>query len=101
MTGSARRLPLPTYSACGGLRQDPRQGPHFLTGRQTARGKGGVVVVGHEPRPFEAYESGVLLHGTKADLAVGDLVVPGRISNFGVGRTANHVYVTETLDAAT
>ncbi len=54
-----------------------------------------------EPEPFEVHEPGVLLHGTKADLAEGDLLVPGRPSNFGVGRTANHVYVTETLDAAT
>lgn len=53
------------------------------------------------PRPFEAHESGALFHGTKADLAVGDLLVPGRRSNFGGGRTANHVYVTATLDAAT
>ena len=60
-----------------------------------------MMVEGREPKPFEIYESGVLLHGTKADLNVGDLLVPGRISNFGVGRTANHVYVTETLDAAT
>lgn len=59
------------------------------------------MVEGHEPKPFEIYESGVLLHGTKAALTVGDLLVPGRFSNFGVGRTANHVYVTETLDAAT
>src|ERR1700761_5079018 len=54
-----------------------------------------------EPRPFEAHESGVLLHGTKADLEVGDLLEPGRPSNFAEGRTANHIYVTETLDAAT
>lgn len=60
-----------------------------------------VMVEGREPKPFEIYESGVLLHGTKADLTVGDLLVPGRLSNFGVGRTANHLYVTETLDAAT
>lgn len=53
------------------------------------------------PRPFEVHESGALFHGTKADLAVGDLLVPGRRSNFGGGRTANHVYVTATLDAAT
>jgi rifampin ADP-ribosylating transferase len=52
------------------------------------------------PTPFEAHESGALLHGTKADLAVGDLLVPGRISNFEAGRVMNHVYVTETLDAA-
>jgi rifampin ADP-ribosylating transferase len=54
-----------------------------------------------EPKPFEVHESGALFHGTKADLAVGDLLVPGRRSNFGGGRTANHVYVTATLDAAT
>ncbi|ANP74577.1 NAD(+)--rifampin ADP-ribosyltransferase [Cryobacterium arcticum] len=54
-----------------------------------------------EPIPFEVHESGALFHGTKAQLAVGDLLLPGRQSNFGVGRTANHVYVTGTLDAAT
>lgn len=53
------------------------------------------------PQPFEVYEPRTLLHGTKADLAVGDLLVPGRASNFEAGRTMNHVYVTETLDAAT
>ncbi|MCU1445592.1 NAD(+)--rifampin ADP-ribosyltransferase [Cryobacterium sp.] len=53
------------------------------------------------PIPFEPHKSGTLLHGTKADLAVGDLLVPGRRSNFGGGRTANHVYLTATLDAAT
>jgi rifampin ADP-ribosylating transferase len=55
----------------------------------------------NRPTAFERLESGVLLHGTKADLAVGDLLVPGRPSNFGVGRIANHVYLTATLDAAT
>jgi rifampin ADP-ribosylating transferase len=52
------------------------------------------------PIPFEIHESGVLLHGTKADLSVGDLLVPGRQSNFEAGRRSNHVYVTRTLDAA-
>lgn len=51
--------------------------------------------------PFEVHESGACLHGTKADLAVGDLLVAGRSSNFGGGRTAGHVYFTATLDAAT
>ena len=54
-----------------------------------------------EPKPFEVHDSGALLHGTKADLAVGDLLVLGCRSNFGRGRIANHVYVTATLDAAT
>jgi rifampin ADP-ribosylating transferase len=53
-----------------------------------------------EPVPFEVYQPGVYLHGTKADLAVGDLLVPGRGSNFEVGRVMNHVYFTATLDAA-
>jgi rifampin ADP-ribosylating transferase len=49
---------------------------------------------------FEVYEPGVYLHGTKADLAVGDLLVPGRQSNFEEGRVMNHVYFTATIDAA-
>lgn len=53
-----------------------------------------------KPKPFEVHESGSLLHGTKADLKVGDFLVPGRQSNFEEGRVANHVYVTATLDAA-
>jgi rifampin ADP-ribosylating transferase len=56
----------------------------------------GIIVT----KPFEVHESGALLHGTKADLSVGDLLVPGRQSNYGVGRLANHAYVTRTLDAA-
>ena len=54
-----------------------------------------------EPVPFEVYQEGVYLHGTKADLAVGDVLTPGRESNFEAGRVMNFVYFTETLDAAT
>jgi len=53
-----------------------------------------------EPVPFEVYEEGVYLHGTKAELAVGDLLVPGRESNFEAGRVMNYVYFSATLDAA-
>jgi len=53
-----------------------------------------------EPVPFEVYESGVYLHGTKAVLAVGEMLVPGRKSNFEEGRVMNYVYFTATLDAA-
>ena len=53
-----------------------------------------------EPVPFEVYEAGVYLHGTKADLAVGDLLAPGRESNFEAGRVMNYVYFSATLDAA-
>ena len=53
-----------------------------------------------EPVPFEVYKAGVYLHGTKAELAVGDLLVLGRESNFEVGRVMNYVYFSATLDAA-
>lgn len=58
------------------------------------------VDVPREPVPFEVYESGVYLHGTKASLGVGNLLVPGRESNYEDGRTMNYVYFTATLDAA-
>ncbi len=51
--------------------------------------------------PFEVYEPGTYLHGTKAELAVGEMLVPGRESNFETGRVMNYVYFTATLDAAT
>ena len=53
-----------------------------------------------EPVPFEEYKAGVYLQGTKADLAVGDLLVSGRESNFEAGRVMTYVYFTATLDAA-
>ena len=53
------------------------------------------------PVPFEVYAPGVYLHGTKAELAPGGLLVAGRESNFEAGRRMNHVYFTATLDAAT
>ncbi|HZX54130.1 MAG TPA: NAD(+)--rifampin ADP-ribosyltransferase [Ilumatobacteraceae bacterium] len=53
-----------------------------------------------EPVPFAIYEPGVYLHGTKADLTVGEMLVPGRESNFEDGRIMKYVYFTATLDAA-
>ena len=53
------------------------------------------------PVPFEVYQPGVYLHGTKADLAIGELLTPGRESNFDRGRVMNYIYFTATLDAAT
>lgn len=53
------------------------------------------------PVPFEVYRAGLYLHGTKADLAIGELLVPGRESNFEHGRVMNFIYFTATLDAAT
>ena len=42
----------------------------------------------------------IFYHGTKADLAVGDLIAPGFQSNF-VERELKHVYFSATLEAAT
>ncbi len=52
------------------------------------------------PVPFEVHESGAMLHGTRAQLGIGDLLVPGRPSNYQSGRIMNNVYMTRTLDAA-
>ncbi|PVM76699.1 NAD(+)--rifampin ADP-ribosyltransferase [Caulobacter radicis] len=40
-------------------------------------------------------------HGTKADLAIGELIEAGRASNYGSRKAAAFVYFTATLDAAT
>lgn len=53
-----------------------------------------------QSKPFEVHESGAYLHGTKADLAIGELLRPGFASNFEEGRVSNHLYFTRTLDAA-
>lgn len=57
------------------------------------------------PKPFEVWTDGTgtrrYLHGTKADLRPGDLIQPGRASNYGEGRRSAFVYFTGTLDAAT
>ena len=53
-----------------------------------------------EPTAPEVNDSGPFFHGTKADVRQGDVLAPGRSSNFGVRRTATYVYLTATLDAA-
>lgn len=39
-------------------------------------------------------------HGTKADLRTGDLIEPGRISNYGNRKVSSFAYLSATLDAA-
>jgi rifampin ADP-ribosylating transferase len=58
------------------------------------------MTTSREPVPFEVYEPGVYLHGTKAVLTPGELLTPGRESNFESVRVMNHIYFTATLDAA-
>lgn len=54
----------------------------------------------NEPTPPTALDDGPFFHGTRADLRPGDLLEPGRSSNFGERKTANFVYLTATMDAA-
>ena len=51
------------------------------------------------PVAFEAHPSGAFLHGTRAELRPGDLLEPGRDSNFR-DVPLRHIYFTRTLDAA-
>jgi rifampin ADP-ribosylating transferase len=47
-------------------------------------------------------EEWLYYHGTRADLATGDLLEPGHVSNFGANaRKASYIYFARTLDAAT
>lgn len=49
--------------------------------------------LGPDPGPF--------YHGTKADLQLGDALVPGHSSNYGSRRRSAYVYFSATLEAAT
>lgn len=40
------------------------------------------------------------LHGTKADLKIGDFIEVGFNSNYGQRKTAKYIFLTATLDAA-
>jgi hypothetical protein len=57
------------------------------------------------PEPFKVWTNAQgeeeFLHGSKAALKPGDLITPGRSSNYGAKETAAFVYLTATLDAAT
>ncbi|HOJ12189.1 MAG TPA: NAD(+)--rifampin ADP-ribosyltransferase, partial [Clostridiales bacterium] len=54
----------------------------------------------NEQTPSRALDSGPFYHGTKADLNIGDLLVPGYSSNYGERKKANFIYFTATMDAA-
>jgi Rifampin ADP-ribosyl transferase len=54
-----------------------------------------------EPASSGTKDPGPFYHGTKTELRAGDFLEPGYQSNFGTRRTANYIYLTATLDAAT
>lgn len=47
-----------------------------------------------------SHADGPFYHGTKAELAIGDLLLPGRPSNFEEGRISNNIYFTAVLETA-
>lgn len=49
-----------------------------------------------KPTPF----SQTYFHGTKADLTLGELIEPGKNSNFGKRKNARYIFLSATLDAA-
>lgn len=53
-----------------------------------------------EQTPTKVLDEGPFYHGTKAELAHGDLLEPGFRSNYGVQKKANYLYFTATMDAA-
>jgi rifampin ADP-ribosylating transferase len=59
-----------------------------------------VDYIGEREMSDGSLDAGPFFHGTKADLRPGDLLRPGRDSNFGDRDVANFVYMTATLDAA-
>ncbi len=54
-----------------------------------------------EPKETGAIDTGPFFHGTKASLQPGDVLEPGYSSNYGERKTANFIYLSATLDAAT
>lgn len=50
--------------------------------------------------PDETLSEGPFYHGTRADLAPGDMLIPGGASNYAAGMQSSWIYFSATLDAA-
>jgi len=48
-----------------------------------------------------ALSHGPFYHGTRADLSIGEMLLPGRQSNYDAGMASSWVYFSATLEAAT
>lgn len=53
-----------------------------------------------EAEPKTPTDQGPFYHGTKADLEVGDLLVPGGLSNYQDDLVMNHIYFTANVNGA-
>lgn len=68
---------------------------------QFTSGDAGLLdYVGDRTMSDGSLDAGPFFHGTKATLEPGELLAPGRESNFGQRDVANFVYMTATMDAA-
>ena len=53
------------------------------------------------PPPLRVVDDeGPFFHGTRADVAPGDLLTPGWLTNYGTGKTARHIYLTASATGA-
>ncbi len=53
------------------------------------------------PPPLRVVDDeGPFFHGTRADVAPGDLLTPGRLTNYGTGKTSRHIYLTASETGA-
>ena len=59
-----------------------------------------LAYIGTRDMSDGSLDAGPFFHGTKAELRPGELLGPGRESNFGDRDVANFVYMTATMDAA-
>jgi len=66
----------------------------------TSGDTGLAAYIGDRDMSDGSLDAGPFFHGTKAELQPGDLLRPGRESNFGGHDVANFVYMTATMDAA-
>jgi hypothetical protein len=87
-------------------REAPRASHNQFIEHHRACGKTGRVLQHRRPAEGAAHRSDAMTdaptyyHGTKADLKVGDLIEPGKVSNYGTRKRAAFVYLSATLDAA-
>ena len=59
-----------------------------------------AAYVGEREMSDGSLDAGPFFHGTRVELAPGDLLRAGRESNYGSREVANFVYMTATMDAA-
>ena len=96
ITAAARRMPPEVLDVLARYPRAPtgRSRVAILMARLDA------MVRDPAPAPRVVDDPGPFFHGTRADLRPGDLLSPGRRSNYGSGRRAKHIYLTATREGA-